>query len=419
LATGVIGDKQCLRLHVKTHKSAEPALLLMHEGLKKFKCATIAEAEMLACVKAPDVLLGYQPVGTKADRFISLIQKYPTTKFSCLVDSAEPSAYLSQKAIEANVNVAVYIDLNVDMNRTGTPPDDNAVGFYRLCAEMPGIYPVGLHVYDGHITDTNFVVRKGRCDATFASVEKVKEALMKTGVTEPVIVAGGSATFQIHAGPKNVECSPGTFIYWDAGYAKQLPELPFMPAALVLTRVISLPDETTICTDLGHKAIASENILTKRVHFINAPELTSVAHSEEHLVLEAPPNHSYKIGDLLYGIPFHICPTCALYERALVINDGRVTAEWETVARARKRTTGCWTCTLWPWAVRTKYGCDRLYGCQRKSLVKRNGVAASYFKSHASVRRQLLGSPRCLQRPGVGKPFQCKSPGKSQPAIQR
>lgn len=334
-AIELIGNRQRLRPHVKTHKSADAALLLLHGDLKKFKCATIAEAEMLGNIKAPDVLLAYQPIGPKALRFISLIKQYRNTKFSCLIDNNDAVKYLSQKAVEAGTTVSVYIDLNVGMNRTGILPSENAVALYCFCTTLSGINPVGLHVYDGHITDADFELRKQKCDAAFAPVENVKEALMKTGVAEPVVVAGGSATFPIHAARENVECSPGTFIYWDAGYQQLLPEQPFQPAALVLTRIISLPDKTTICTDLGHKAIASENVLPKRVHFINAPELSFVAHSEEHLVLNAPANHSYKIGDVLYGIPHHVCPTCALYERALIIKDKQLTGEWKITARDR------------------------------------------------------------------------------------
>src|SRR4051794_13262142 len=84
LLKSMIGDVLRLRPHVKTHKTAEAAMLLLHEGVKKFKCATIAEAEMLGHINAPDVLLAYQPVGPKVARFISLLKKYADTRFSCL-----------------------------------------------------------------------------------------------------------------------------------------------------------------------------------------------------------------------------------------------------------------------------------------------------------------------------------------------
>src|SRR5690349_16091307 len=66
----MINDVGRLRPHVKTHKTREAAQLMMEAGISKFKCATIAEAEMLGMVKAPDVLLAYQPVGPKINRLI-------------------------------------------------------------------------------------------------------------------------------------------------------------------------------------------------------------------------------------------------------------------------------------------------------------------------------------------------------------
>lgn len=343
LLKSMINDVDRLRPHVKTNKAKEAALLIMEAGISKFKCATIAEAEMLGQIKAPDVLLAYQPVGPKIQRFISLVKKYPATKFSCLVDNIESANEISKEAIIAGMEISVFIDLNVGMNRTGIIPDQKAVELYIECSKIlpsgsggAGIIPVGLHVYDGHITDIEFDVREKRCNEAFASVEWMKQELKKKGFDELIIVAGGTPTFPVHAKRENVQCSPGTFIYWDAGYVQKYKEQPFLPAALVISRIISLPNETTICADLGHKSVASENPVNNRVHFINAPELTVIGQSEEHLVLQVNKDHQYKTGDVLYGIPVHICPTCALYERALIVEDGKVRGEWKIIARDRK-----------------------------------------------------------------------------------
>ena len=336
LLISMINDINRLRPHVKTHKTKEAALLMMEAGIKKFKCATIAEAEMLAMANAPDVLLAYQPVGPKTDRLIALIKNYPATKFACLIDNSSSAEEISGNATEANLRIPVYIDLNVGMNRTGIIPDEKALELYIQSSRFNGIMPVGLHVYDGHITDIELETRKKKCDEAFAPVEWLRNKLIEKGFTEPVIVAGGSPSFPVHAKREEVECSPGTFVYWDAGYVQKYKEQPFLPAALVISRIISLPNETTICTDLGHKSVAAENPLNNRVHFINAPELTFIGQSEEHLVLQANKNHSYKTGDVLYGLPVHICPTCALYERALIVEEGNVTGEWKIIARDRK-----------------------------------------------------------------------------------
>ena len=133
-----------------------------------------------------------------------------------------------------------------------------------------------------------------------------------------------------------MECSPGTFVFWDKSYQDQCTEQPFQIAAIVVTRVVSLPNDTHICVDLGHKSIAAENEITKRVFFLNAPELKAVSHSEEHLVLLAGEGHSYKPGDVLYGVPIHVCPTVALHERGYAVENGKLVGEWRIIARDRK-----------------------------------------------------------------------------------
>ncbi|MFY7840088.1 MAG: D-TA family PLP-dependent enzyme, partial [Lacibacter sp.] len=147
------------------------------------------------------------------------------------------------------------------------------------------------------------------------------------------IVAGGSPSFPTHV-KRNVECSPGTFVYWDWGYKHQVPDEPFDYAALVLTRVISIVDEQTITTDLGHKSIAAENP-QPRVHFLNAPTVTPYSQSEEHLVLKVADSKAFKVGDVLYGVPFHICPTVALYDKAVLVEKNEAVTTWKVIARDR------------------------------------------------------------------------------------
>ena len=79
------------------------------------------------------------------------------------------------------------------------------------------------------------------------------------GLPVPSVVAGGTPTFPIHARRPDVECSPGTSVFWDWSYSTILPDLDFLPAVLLLTRIVSKPGENRLCLDLGHKAVASEN----------------------------------------------------------------------------------------------------------------------------------------------------------------
>lgn len=335
LLKDMIDDVTRLRPHVKTNKAKEAVSLMIEVGISKFKCATIAEAEMLGLCNAKDALLAYQPIGPKLGRFIKLIKTYPDTNYSCLIDNIGAAKNISETAVKNSIQIPVYIDLNVGQNRTGIITE-NALTLYEDCQLLEGIRIVGLHAYDGHLHDADLEIRTQKCNEAFGPVQELQKSIRKKGYLEPVIVAGGSPTFPIHAKRKTIECSPGTFIYWDRGYSFLCAEQPFLPAALVISRVISLPDQSKICIDLGHKSVSAENELTKRVYFINAPDLKPVGQSEEHLVLEAGEGHSYKIDDVLYGIPYHVCPTVALYERAITIEDHKISGEWRNIARDRK-----------------------------------------------------------------------------------
>jgi D-threonine aldolase len=332
-----IDDVSRLRPHIKTHKSAEVSKMMLEAGIRKFKCATIAEAEMLANAGARDILLAYQPVGPKGPRLATLVQKFPEVKWACLIDDIECARDLSYVFEQSKKQINVYIDLNVGMNRTGILPQD-AFGLFDDCKRLKGLFIVGLHAYDGHLRDSDFDVRKRRCDESFANVRKVQEEISRKSGKTMIIVAGGTPTFSIHNQRSDVECSPGTYVYWDKGYEESLREQHYLQAALVIARVISTPAENTICVDLGHKAIASENPLANRVFFLNAPEITPIGHSEEHMVFKTTTEKKYKVGDVLYGVPYHVCPTVALHDLAYAVTDRQFTESWTTQARKRKIT---------------------------------------------------------------------------------
>ena len=331
----MVKDSAQLRPHVKTNKMLEVCKIMMDSGIKKFKAASIAEAEMLGLAGAEDVILAYQPVRPKFLRLLKLIQVYPQTKYSCLVDNSESLMMFSAIASESGIIVDVFIDLNVGMNRTGIKP----AAAYKLFNELkslPGIEFKGFHAYDGHIRDYDLKERTAHCERDFKEAEELRIKIQQTGDSFPLLVAGGSPTFAIHSTRNHVECCPGTFIFWDKGYHDALPEQDFNYAALVLTRVISLPEEGKICIDLGHKSIASENDLQKRVYFPEYPDLKPFAQNEEHMVIEVGNEHQFKVGDVLYALPIHVCPTVALYDCAQIVKGGNVIDIWKVIARDRQ-----------------------------------------------------------------------------------
>jgi D-serine deaminase-like pyridoxal phosphate-dependent protein len=334
---GMIDHKARLRPHVKTHKSPDVVKLMLAAGLEKYKCATIAEAEMLGICEAPDVLLAYQPVGPNIERFMLLQEQFPATRFSCLVDNDSAANNIAKIAIQHQLTAQVYIDVNVGMNRTGIRPSQT-IELYESLLQVEGLEVLGLHAYDGHIHDAEMNIRQEKVNKIIVELQTLQQDIEQKFHRKPVIIAGGTPSFPIYAQSSDFECSPGTFALWDYGYQQAFREQPFLTAALIISRVVSLPDENLICLDLGHKAVAAENPLTNRITFLNAPELVPVSQSEEHLVMDAGANHPYKIGDVLYGLPYHVCPTVALYDQAYSVSSKRPPETWQIVSRRRKNT---------------------------------------------------------------------------------
>ena len=328
------GRDTFLRPHVKTHKTPQIVQMMMHEGINRFKCSTIAEAEMLGQTGAADVLLAYQPIPPKVARLAELRKAFPETTFSCLIDNRSTAETLSEQF--ADDPLPVFLDLNVGMHRTGVSPEA-APALYKHSASLPGIRVVGLHAYDGHIHAADPRQRKQEADAAYALVRQVVNAIGPNQSDALTVVVGGSPTFPFHARRDGVECSPGTFPLWDAGYAQAFPDLEFVPAALLLSRVISVIDGQQLCLDVGSKAVAAD-AAWPRVVFPDHPEAEALRQSEEHLVVRVPDTSATRVGNAWWGVPLHICPTVNLYESLHVVRQQQWTENWEVIARRRKIT---------------------------------------------------------------------------------
>ncbi len=331
------GGPENLRPHVKTHKNAEIIGMQMEKGITKFKCATIAEAELLGDCGAADVLLAMQPVGANQERYVQLIKMYPDVQFSTLVDNRTTTDQLAKLAEQNGITLFLYIDLNVGMNRTGIVPKKEALELYTCISEHTHLKNVGLHAYDGHLRNLDVAIRKSDCDLAFKSVLQLKKDILEAGLPKPIIVAGGSPTFPFHCKRDEVIVSPGTTLLWDAGYGELFPEMDFLPAAVLFTRIISKPKAGILCFDLGHKSIAPEMDFP-RVKFLTLEHGKQIKQSEEHLVVEYDDLKILDVGDKHYAVPKHICPTVAKYDSLLVVEKGKILTEWKVAARNQKLT---------------------------------------------------------------------------------
>jgi len=336
---GMVGDASRLRPHVKTHKM--PALVRLVEslGIRKHKCATIAEAEMIAGSGGTDVLLAYPVVGPNLARLARLVKLYPSTTFRATVDHPDSARNLSAAFGSSDRPLPTLIDLDVGMGRTGIAPGDEAASLYALIHSLPNLEADGLHAYDGQIRDQDLEARRASAAPGLDAVRRFRERLIGEGLPVPRVVLGGTPTFPIHAEVLDIpgaECSPGTSVLHDSGYSAKFPDLPFTPAAVLLTRVVSRPKVGRACLDLGHKAVAADPVGV-RLTLLGLPGATLGGQSEEHLVVDLPDGGAEALepGSALLAVPTHICPTCALHSWAYVLEGGEIVDRWEVRARDR------------------------------------------------------------------------------------
>jgi D-serine deaminase-like pyridoxal phosphate-dependent protein len=166
----------------------------------------------------------------------------------------------------------------------------------------------------------------------------------RSGTRVPEVITAGTPTFPCSLsfnGFRNAafihRVSPGTIVYCDASSLAQLPDLQgYRPAVLVLARVVSQPDIRIVTCDAGHKAVSADaGVPTCLV--IGHPELMPRAPSEEHLPLAVQEGASApQVGEALYLLPRHICPTVNNFDHALLVRDAAIDSIEEVSARGHE-----------------------------------------------------------------------------------
>lgn len=319
------GDPDRWRPHIKTAKVPLVYQEMVRAGLRNFKCATTREASCMLRVldvegvKAADLLVAYPLRDPALARAGDLAKRHPATRVSVLCETVEDVPLVPDK-------LGIFVDINPQMNRTGVPMED--VETIVSIAQAAGERFRGLHFYDGHVRDTDPEIRKARTEPLYEALLEILSAV-EGEVTE--LITSGTPSFEIALGfagfrelPEGTKhrISPGTVVYHDTFSAECLPHLDLRPAALVLSRVISHPEEGMVTADAGSKSIAAEAGHPCCV-VVGHPELVAQRPSEEHLPFRVEKKGILpERGTPLLLVPKHVCPTVNLAEEALVLESG-------------------------------------------------------------------------------------------------
>ena len=333
------GNADRWRVHIKTAKLAFTLKMLIARGVRNFKCATTLELLTACECGAATTLLAYPTVGANARRVREIAEQFPDIKISVL---AENGAQIRQWQ---GSRLGIFIDINSGMNRTGI--EESRAADIQVLVETvtkSGLTFRGLHYYDGHYGSTPEPERLTAAHFGYDRLMAIISIVESAGQRVPEVITAGTPTFAAalaYPGFRDASfvhrISPGTIIYCDATTFAQLPAAyGYKPAVLVAARVVSHPRRGIVTCDGGHKAVSADAGVPTCV-VLGHPELTGIGPSEEHLPLavaegaEPPP-----VGEVLYLLPRHICPTVNLFDHALIIRGGAIESVERVSARGRE-----------------------------------------------------------------------------------
>jgi D-serine deaminase-like pyridoxal phosphate-dependent protein len=231
------------------------------------------------------------------------------------------------------------------MDRTGIEQDriDDVISVVRSIQDA-GIEFRGLHYYDGHLSKFDFEEREMEAHRGYDRLMNIVSALEASGIVIGEVITAGTPAFpcSLSYNPFSESsfvhrASPGPVIYNDCSSLAQLPsEYGYRPAALVVSTVVSHPTAGRFTCDAGHKTVSADaGVPTCAV--LGRPDLVPAKPSEEHLPIEAQSDSEMPaIGDALYLVPKHVCPTVNNFDYAVMIEGGRITGVERVTARGRE-----------------------------------------------------------------------------------
>lgn len=333
------GNADRWRVHIKTAKLEHTLRMLVERGVRNFKCATTLELLVACRGGAVDVLLAYPTMGANARRVLEIARQFPKVHISVLAENLEQVRQWNEG------NIGIFLDINPGMNRTGIDQErsETVISVARAAIEA-GLEFRGLHYYDGQYGNLPEPELTNATHRGYDQLLKLAAELKRCGMPVREIITSGTPTFPsslAHEGLRGGDfmhrVSPGTVVYCDASSLQQLRrEYGYRAAALVLTRVVSHPHAGIVTCDAGHKTVSADAGVPTCVA-VGHPEVTPLSPSEEHLPLAIEEGGTApQVGEPLYLLPRHICPTVNNFNDALLVRSGLIESVEPVSARGRE-----------------------------------------------------------------------------------
>jgi D-serine deaminase-like pyridoxal phosphate-dependent protein len=301
-----------LRPHIKTHKIPEIARMQLAAGAIGLTCAKTGEAEVLPGV---DILIAYPLPAEKLPRVQALAKQ---KRITVAVDSVEAARGLP--------GIRTLVEVDIGAGRCGVQTPEQAVAVARASSDFQGIF-----YWPSWLGDAEFRVAREKIESTVA-------ALKDAGFDAPIISGGSTpGSGKTPLIPQTTEIRPGTYAFYDATCIATNCCEEKDCALRVLATVVSTSVPGQCIIDAGAKTFAND--ATKNVgtygYFPGRPSWTMKKMSEEHGHVTI--QDGAKVGEKVWVIPSHVCPSVNLCDEVWYGRDGKVEGKWTVAARGKVR----------------------------------------------------------------------------------
>ena len=329
------------RVHVKTHKVPEIALLQLRAGAGGICCAKVSEAEPFAAVGVDDICLAYPVFGQqKWARIAELAEGGVRMTVNC--DGEEAAAQASEAAAARGVVLHLQIDVDSGMRRGGVDMHDldRIERLARRIVALPGVD------FDGLTTHRSYFFEGKRSRQEEGHTEgqllvDIAERLRARGLQVREVTAGGSFTGKYVAEvPGVTEVRAGTYVFYDVMHLNEGSAAEDQLALTALCRVVSRWGDGGLTIDGGSKTFSGDRGVVGADNAQDAPP--AMTYSTDHRVeiqrLTEEHGMGHAEGDVALGeklrfYPFHACTCCNLANEIVGVRDGRVQQVWRVAAR--------------------------------------------------------------------------------------
>jgi 3-hydroxy-D-aspartate aldolase len=327
-----------LRPHAKTHKSIRIAKMQMEAGALGICVATLGEAEILVDGGISGVLITSPVVPpAKVQRLAALNCR--ADGLMVVSDHAANVDALAGAARESGKTLAVVVDLDVGIHRSGVATVDDGLALAQRIEGCEGLTFGGVQAYTGQIQHVDdYGERLSLAAEQNRRIRELVDKLKAAGLAPPLVSGAGTGSHDFDSRIGDLtEMQVGSYIFTDVQYntvaLRQDGVNPFEPSLFVQATIISANSMGFVTADAGLKRFAMDG--PKPEVFSGAPPGSTYAFKgDEHgIVVFQDAADTLPVGTVITCLTSHCDPTVNLYDLYHVVRGDTLIGIWPVDAR--------------------------------------------------------------------------------------